>query len=1619
MVANVPSAREARETLRASVVARARELAGADADAVEAFVTEYYAQVVIDDVALSDADHLARAALAHWRLGAHREPATPIVSVRTPTAASENWDAPHSVVDVITDDMPFVVDSITMALDLHSLGVHLVVHPVLEVARDTDGARTAGGKIIRESWVHVEVDRETSADILDAVRADVERALRDVRSATSDWLKMLAALDTVRDDLDARPPPCDSDELEEGKELLRWLADQHFTFLGYRAYDLERDANGDDLLRVVAGSGLGILRNPPGTGSGTAVGAVSDRFSRLPPEIRAKAREKTLLVLTKANARSTVHRPTYLDYIGVKRYDDSGNVIGEHRFLGLYTSSAYNASPIDVPVLRRKVAAVVSRSQFAPASHDFKDLVAILEGYPRDDLFQIDADHLYDIAMGILGLQERRRVQVFVHREQFGRFVSALVFLPRDRYTTPVRLRVAKRLLEAFGATSYEWTAKVSESVLARLHYVLRVDPTDSLARRVELVDLERRVALATRTWGDDLRDTLVTARGEEGGLDLLRVWNGAFPVAYQEEFTALEALTDLNELEALGTGDTPARAVQLTGKADYLDLKLYGLGAQPSLSDVLPRLTNMGVIVDDERPYTITPDGLEPRWIKHFRLRAPADVPTGAFDNFEETFLAVLAGDSEDDAFNRLVLRAGISWREVALLRAYSRYFRQAGTPFSQTYIADTLAAHPVLSCRLIGLFGARLDPARIAKGAGDPENAGTAAIVAEITEEIDAVTSLDEDRILRALLRLVLATLRTNWYQRGDDGRPRPCVVLKLDPAQVPDLPLPRPMFELFVYSPRVEGVHLRAGRVARGGIRWSDRREDFRTEVLGLMKAQKVKNAVIVPSGAKGGFVVKQPPDDPGELRAEVEACYRLFIAGLLDVTDNLVTDAGGVGTVVPPAQVVRFDGDDHYLVVAADKGTAAFSDVANEIACARGFWLGDAFASGGSAGYDHKEMGITARGAWESVRRHFRHLAIDPDHHDFTVVGIGDMSGDVFGNGMLLSHHIQLVAAFDHRHVFLDPNPDPEASWHERKRLFDLPRSSWADYDPTLISPGGGVYPRAAKSVTISDEMRARLGLDDPAVTKCTPTDLIKLLLCAPVDLLYNGGIGTYVKARVESHADVGDKASDALRVNGADLRCRSVGEGGNLGFTQEGRVEYALLGGLINTDAIDNSAGVDTSDHEVNIKILLDGAVRTGDLAAGDRNALLESMTDEVAALVLRDNYRQNRALDNAKAQAPEMEEVHARFMRALEQLNHLDRAVERLPDDETLTARRNAGLGLTVPELAVLVAYAKIRIEEELLASPLPDDDDFATELVRYFPTPLRERFAERIRIHPLAREIVATGLVNGMVNRAGTTFAFRLGEETGATSPEIVRAHEAARAIFGQETLWADIAALDATLEVDTQTKLYLESRRLIERASRWFLRHRDRPLAVGNTVAYFAPAVARLMISLPGCARGSERERMERSKTEHVDLGVPPELAARIAALDLLPSALDVTELADAHHLEVERVGDVYCVIGDRLRLDWLYDRIVELPRGDRWDALARNALREDVEAEHRAIADAILRGTDPLMSAEAAFDAWAESKRATVDRALVLIQDITSRAVFDLATLSVALRELRTLL
>ncbi|MGQ0550199.1 MAG: NAD-glutamate dehydrogenase [Armatimonadota bacterium] len=1599
---------EAKAELIDKVTAFARGKIRRDQDAtVEAFVRQYYGGVAPDDLVERTVIDLYGAAVAHLSLARQRTPGTPRIRVYTPEFDEHGWQSTHTVVEIVTDDMPFLVDSVSMELNRHGCGIHLVVHPIMHVRRDPAGelveVLTPDASVkdaIRESFIHVEVDRQTEAERPPGLRADLERVLGDVRAAVEDWKKILAKAREIIAGIEASPPPLDPEEVAEAKALLQWMVDDHFTFLGYREYDLVSDG-GEETLRAAPDSGLGILRE-------TRARPVSHSFARLPPEVRRKARERQLLNLTKANSRATVHRATYLDYVGVKRFDASGEVIGERRFLGLYTSVAYNTSPREIPLLRRKVAAVIRRAGFPPASHSGKDLMAILESFPRDELFQISEDELFEIATGILQLQERRRVRLFVRRDSFGRFVSCQVYIPRDRYTTDVRLRIQEILQEAFHGTSVEYTVRVSESILARLHVIMYTDPGQVPAYDVR--EIEARLAEATRSWTDDLQDALVEQCGEERGVRFFRRFGEAFPAAYREDFSARTAVADIKRIEDLSPdGDLGMSLYHpIEARDGFVRFKVFRSGRSISLSDVLPLFQNMGVTVLNVRPYEVRAVESAPVWIYDFSLgTGEAALATGEVKEiFQDAFARVWRGEIENDGFNRLVLLAGLTSRQVTILRAYSKYLRQIGTTFSQSYMEETLARNPQIARRLAELFQLRFDP----RGAHAGPDA--ARIAAEIETDLDGVASLDEDRILRNFLHLTQATLRTNYFQKGADGRPKPYLSVKLDPSRVPDLPRPRPMFEIFVYSPRMEGVHLRGGKVARGGIRWSDRREDFRTEILGLMKAQTVKNAVIVPVGAKGGFVLKQPPTggDREALMREGVACYRTLISGLLDLSDNLMG-----GKVIPPPDVVRYDGDDPYLVVAADKGTATFSDIANAISAEYGFWLGDAFASGGSSGYDHKKMAITARGAWESVKRHFRELGIDIHTTDFTAVGIGDMSGDVFGNGMLYSRHLKLVAAFDHRHIFLDPNPDPEASFKERERLFGLPRSSWGDYDKTVLSPGGGVFPRTAKSVPLSPEIRRALDVDAAALT---PHELIRAVLKAPVDLLYNGGIGTYVKAHDESHADVGDKANDAVRIDATELRCRAVCEGGNLGLTQRGRIEYALGGGLINTDAIDNSAGVDCSDHEVNIKILLDAVVTAGDMTAKQRNALLAEMTDEVAELVLRDNIGQTRALANARAQAASMLDVHGRYIVSLEQAGRLDRAIEFLPDTEALAERKAAGLGLTTPELAVLLAYTKIVLFDDVLASDVPEDPHLSSELERYFPTPLRDRFRGQMQSHRLRREIIATCVTNRMVNQAGISFAFRLAEETTAGPPDIARAHAVARDVFAMPALSAEIAELDHRIAAGTQTAMVLEGRRLVERATRWLLRYRRRPLDIAALVSFFSPGAAALAERLPTLLVGADRETLEDESRRLVAEGVPERLAARVAGFGPMSAALDLVEIAHAAARPIESVAATYFSLGDRLLLHWLRDRISALPRGDRWQALARVSLRDDLYATQRAITADVLRTGAPEMDANAHIDAWIAQNRAQVEHSLQVLGDIKSAGTFNLATLSVALREIRNL-
>lgn len=1566
---------------------------------------------------------LVEAARAHRELAAARMPGE--LKLRL----SLSGEPRHTVVEVVTDDMPFLVDSVTAALSARK-DVQLLVHPVMVVRRDEQGNLTEvcaevepddaiAGDLV-ESWMRIEVGAIRDEAELEHLRADLERVLGDVRRAVEDWPRMRAQALALADEISGAELPVPDRDLTDSVELLRWLADHHFTFLGYREYELVHvpgaAGNETDLMRAVPGTGLGILRDDTSSTART--------LESMTPEAQHKALEKRLLVITKANSRATVHRSAYLDYIGFKMFDADGNVSGERRFLGLFSSAAYRTSVRDLPVIRRKVDNVLDRSGLSARSHSGKDLLEILETYPRDELFQISTDDLYQAVTGVLRMAGRRQLRLFLRRDGYGRFISCLIYLPRDRFTTAHRLAMQDILLRELNGVGVDYTTRVSESNLARIHFIVRTDPNDPPGD-VDVDALAEMLGDATRNWDDDFRLVLERKVGDEQAKLLAARYTDALPETYKDGHLPYEGAQDLAKLELL---DEPGQLemhlfrrrftagsgsmVEATSPGNDVRFKVYRHGEPMLLSAVLPVLHSLGVRVTDERPYEVRRDDATV-FVYDFGLQ----LPSGARDlaevraHVENAFAAAWRGEAEVDGFNELVLRAGLTWRQAVVLRAYAKYLRQAGTVFAQESMEATFTAYPQIAAMLVALFETRFNPNL---QLSDTERSSQAKeLISAIGRQLESVASLDQDRILRNFLTLMQATLRTSFFQKAADGRPKSYIAFKLDPQAIPDLPAPRPKFEIFVYSPRFEGVHLRFGAVARGGLRWSDRRDDFRTEVLGLVKAQMVKNAVIVPVGAKGGFVLKQAPvgGDRDALQAEGVACYKRFISALLDITDNL--DAG---KIVPPADVVRHDGDDPYLVVAADKGTATFSDIANEISASYGFWLGDAFASGGSAGYDHKGMGITARGAWESVKRHFRDLGQDTQTEDFTVVGVGDMSGDVFGNGMLLSEHIRLVAAFDHRHIFLDPNPDAASSFAERARMFALPRSSWADYDPALISEGGGVHPRTAKSIPITPQVRAALGLAD-TVTAMSPAELMKAILLAPVDLLWNGGIGTYVKATTESHAEVGDKANDAIRVNGGHLRCRVVGEGGNLGLTQAGRIEYARrgaqgAGGRIFTDFIDNTAGVDCSDHEVNIKILLGADTELGRDA---RNELLASMTDEVAALVLRDNYGQATALGNARAQTLSLLPVHRRLITELERSGRLDRALEGLPTDEELAARAENGEGLSTPEFAVLMAYVKIALEEEIVHSDLPDDAWTAQTMADYFPTPLHG-MTQQMAEHRLRREIVTTVLVNETVNRGGITFVHRTVEETGASAADVLRAFEIVWEVFELPALWAAVEATDNRVPTAAQTAVYLKARRLMDRAVRWLIQNRRSPLDVPGEIAKLKPGVSALAPRMKEMFLGAEREGIAEHEAELVGLGAPQDLAEWGARTLYSFALLDVVEVAAATGRDLDEVAGVYFVLSERFRVDELLTKISQLPRDDRWQTLARMALRYDLYAALAALTGEVLAAS-PSGTAQDRVTQWEQRNAATIAQARKSISELEGIKA-DLAPLSVLLRQIRTL-
>jgi glutamate dehydrogenase len=1542
---------------------------------------------------------LARNALAFGRTRGPDETLLRIVDV----------DGSTTAIDIVTADAPYLVDSVRAELDRQGHPVERTLHPQLVVTRDDAGRLTSIADIddnaevpegaFVESWMYVELDTIDSARQTELAAA-LHKVLDDVRYAVSDAPAMYKMVRELADELEANPGQFDRETSTEAAELLRWLADGGYMILGHAAYSANDLAS--PLRSSTPSDAKGVLRGDA---------AIS------PLELLPAFRSGAPLVIFKSPLVSRVRRSAHYDCVTV--VTPAGSTEGQtvHVFLGLITTGEDGAVRT-VPVVRKRIAEILLRSGVRATSHTGRQLLAALRTLPRDELLEAPTADLLRLAQLVVARAEHGQVGVFARTHLNRDFVSVLVYFPADRFGPETRRRVSDVIGADWPGDVIGRDDRIVELGLARMQFLIALRP-GAAPPQPDRQAVEQEVLRVIRRWSDDLADLLTVGHGEEEGARLARRYDGAFPEAYKEDFGAGTAVDDLKRMEALPDDDGMSFHVYIPPSDDGADrrLKVYRTGAPLSLARALPIFSQIGIEVLDERPYEITrPDGTA-SYIYDFGLRLPAGTSLDAdrAANVVDTLRLLWREEIEQDGFNALVLRAGLTWWQATILRAYAKYLRQAGTTFSQGYIEQALAEHPAVARKLVDLFESRFDPGRA--GTAQVVDADGTTFLEAIEAELAEVASLDQDRILRSLLRLISATLRTNAYRTDDNGTRRQALAIKLDPRLLPELPQPRPRYEIWVYSPRVEGVHLRFGLVARGGLRWSDRREDFRTEILGLVKAQMVKNAVIVPVGAKGGFVVKCPPtDDRDAWLAEGVACYRTFISCLLDLTDNYEAD----GRVVGPPQVRRYDGDDPYLVVAADKGTATFSDIANAIATDYGFWLGDAFASGGSQGYDHKAMGITARGAWESVKYHFRELGRNIQEQDFTVVGIGDMSGDVFGNGMLLSEHSRLVAAFDHRHVFIDPDPDAARSYTERRRLFDLSRAvvtSWADYDRSVISRGGGVYPRTVKAIPITPQARAALGIPDDIETM-TPNELIHSILVAPVDLLWNGGVGTYVKASTESHADAGDKACDGVRADASQLRCKVVGEGGNLGFTQRGRIEFARAGGCINTDAIDNSAGVDISDHEINLKILLDRAVASGRIDRDARNKLLAAVADDVAAHVLRDNYEQNVLLAMTRYIGPAMVTVHARLMDALEESGRFDRPLEFLPSAREIATREAAREGLYTPEMAVIAAWVKILLTEQIEDSTLPDEAWFGRVLSGYFPPLIASHPDVDPYAHPLHREIITTRVVNDMVNRGGTTYVFRAHEETGADPAQITRAFTITREVFGLERLWADIEALDNHVPTTAQHAAYFEIRRLVDRATRWLVDLRFPITDVAGEIERFASTVGELTPRIPDLLRGEERENLHADADRLVGVGLPRELAIRIGGLLSAFSLLDVVEIAQATGHRAGDVAELHFAASDRFSVDDMLTKITELPRDDRWSALARAALRHDLYAALSTITMAVLRSTDDTMSATERLVLWEKANSERVARAHSTIAEALARDNVDLATLSVALRVLRGL-
>lgn len=1539
---------------------------------------------------------LAGLVVSLWRTLQQHQSGHQQVAVFNPNVEENEWQSPHTIVTVLHEDVPFVIDSVRLTLNRLGVNIHTIFHASLGVARTKSGEFDSFDKNNpRELLLCIEVDRTTVASERDDIAKAINGVVDEVKRVITDYPKILQKTQDAVADFKQGTQPVDKDDLAEAEVFMKWLGDNHFTFLAYDEYEIE-----DGKVKQVAGSALGLFRK----GSKKK----EESIAEMTEQRREHVFDQELLIFSKSGRRSNVHRPAYSDYVLVKRFNDKGEVIGGRRFLGLYTSTVYNGSPDTIPVVRRKIERVLEQSGFTPGSHNYKELGAILFTFPRDELIQASIDTLLHMTLDVLAIQERKRIRLLLRKDIYGKFLTAIVYVPRDIFNSQLRQQVHDLLADQFDVEGSDFTTFFSESVLARTRFVFKLK--QPIEGDLPTEALEKRIFQIARRWTDELQQALVENFGEEQGVQLHQRYHEAFPASYREQYSPRVAVADIQRMESLNKKNAEPitlsfyRAMEPTGSE--LKLKIFKKGEALLLSDLMPVLENLGLKVIDEYPYEINYGDNQCTWIYDFSLLYepnPLLDPVQYREEFARAFLAVWNGSAESDAYNQLILRAKLTWREVAMLRAYARYMKQVRFGLSQEYIADTLIKYTDITANLVELFSARFNPEKQGTAAGDIDK-----WLEAINEQLDAVNNINEDRIVRRYMELMKATLRTNFYQPGANNRRKDYFSFKLNPAKISNIPLPKPKFEIFVYSPRIEGVHLRGGKVARGGLRWSDRIEDFRTEVLGLVKAQQVKNAVIVPVGAKGGFVAKQLPVDGDRetIQAEGIACYKTFIRALLDITDNLQE-----GEVKPPQQVVRYDEDDPYLVVAADKGTATFSDIANAEAIDYGFWLGDAFASGGSNGYDHKKMGITARGAWVSVQRHFRELGIDVQKDPISVVGIGDMAGDVFGNGLLRSETLKLVGAFNHLHIFIDPEPDIAKSFAERQRLFDLPRSSWEDYNAELISKGGGIFSRSSKSIPVSKEMKALFGISK---SKITPNDLISAMLKAPVDLLWNGGIGTYVKASHENHADIGDKANDAVRVDARDLACKVIGEGGNLGFSQLARVEFNLKGGRCFTDFIDNAGGVDCSDHEVNMKILLDDLVASGDLTVKQRNDWLFKLTEDVSKLVLRNNYRQSQALGIAFTESYKRVEEYRRLISALVADGKLNRELEFLPSDEAISDRKVHGQGLTRPELSVLISYVKGDLKEQLIKADIAQDAYLEDAVTSVFPEAMRKKFGKAMHQHRLRGEIVATQVANDIFNYMGISFFNRLQESTGASPLEAAKAYVAARDIFGLHQLWDELEALDHRIDPDLQSRLMLSTARMVRRGSRWLVKNYRTGIDIQAVLDLYQAPIQQLTDKLESLLPDDQKEDWLTESQQLIDQGVPESLARRVCASDMLYTALGVVAVAQSQERDPMQVAQGYFRVGDELELDSFAGQVNSLSVNTHWQAMARESFRDDLEWQQRRITQGLFTQMGKG-SLDEVVDDWLERNHILVERWLKMMSEIRAVGEPEFSMYSVAIREL----